>query len=351
MTFPTYHYSQSSSRQYEIFLPSAGRWPWTKSKPQFADSLRFAEENLAEGRVEIVRDLLNDDVSLWKTVLRKLQEGQDTVNSMISALEHIQIIHSSTHNTDIQRSELYVEAISGDLANSAMIRDTLLSIKKMPSDRLDNLLSQISGFADTELSGLHNQLRRLVKGLGSNGKALKSEHDVRHQTLRTTVVAQRVELSKQKSLLSRDDAAYSKIVNSVHNVLQSYLSRTSIDPSTLFLHEIFIYDLRSPHRDVFTAKPRFAIERALSAPHDYLGCSCCKASDQGLSSTQPPTAILYQLYLESGALINIFDLWSAFYAIVGREEDDDGDDEDEQKTLYVFHQPLLLLRWKIVMHG
>lgn len=316
-----------------------------KYRRQRANSLRFAEENLVESRVETVRDLLNDDAFLWNTVLQKLQQGQDSMNNMISALERIQIICSHTHKTDIQRSELYVKAMSGELANSAMIRDALLSLKKMPSDRLDDLLSKVSGVADAELSGLHDQLRRLVKGVGSNGKTLRSEHDVRHETLRTTVVAQKVELSKQKSSLSKDDAIYSRIVNSVHDVLQSYISSNLINPSTLFLHEIFLYDLRSPHRDVFTAKPRFAIERALSAPQDYLGCTCCKASDQGLSSTQPPTAILYQLYLESGALINIFDLWSAFYAIVGREEDDgEESDDDEQKTLYVFHYPLLLLR-------
>ena len=41
-----------------------------------------------------------------------------------------------------------------------------------------------------------------------------------------------------------------------------------------------------------------------------------------LSSTQPATAILYQLYLESGSLVNASDLWSAFNAIVGEEEDE-----------------------------
>ena len=263
----------------------------------------------------------------------KVQEGQATMNNLISALEHVRIIHSSAHKTDIQRSELYVKAMSGDLASSAMIRDALLSVKKMSSDKLDDLLSKVSGVIDPALSDLHNQLQRLVEGLGSDGKALRSEHDVRRATLRTTVVAQRVELSKQRSSLSKDDAAYSEIVNSVHDALQNYFSRTLINPSTLFLHEIFLYDLRSPHRDVFTAKPRFAIERALSAPRDYLGCTCCKPSVQGLSPTQPPTAILYQLYLESGALINVYDLWSAFYAILGQEEDDD--DDDEPRVLYV----------------
>ena len=34
----------------------------------------------------------------------------------------------------------------------------------------------------------------------------------------------------------------------------------------------------------------------------------------------PVTSILYKLYLESGPLINTFDLWSAFYSIIGGEE-------------------------------
>ena len=295
----------------------------------------------------MVRDLLADDSSLWKTVLEQFKEGQTTMETLIRTLEHVETIHLCTHsNTCLTRSDLYVRAMAGELASSALIRDVLLSIKKMTSDSLDDLLRSISSIADMELSDLHNQLRKLLNTLSSNGRPLRSEHDVRHQTLRTTVVAQKVELSKQKSSLSKDDATYSKIVNSVHDVLQSYFTRTLINPQHLFLYEVFIYDLKSPHRDVFTAKPRFAVERALSTPHDYLGCECCKALGEGLSPSQPPTAILYQLYLESGALINIFDLWSAFHAIVGQESDND---EDQQKALYVLlhenplHQPCNLV--------
>jgi origin recognition complex subunit 3 len=47
-----------------------------------------------------------------------------------------------------------------------------------------------------------------------------------------------------------------------------------------------------------------------------------------LSSTQPATAIVYQMYLESGTLINVTDLWSAFNAIAG-----DGTEENEPKTM------------------
>lgn len=300
-------------------------------------SYRYAQDQMDKGELEMVQNLLDDDAILLELVLQQLTHGQEAMNALILAAGHIEILRACLNSKpDIKRSQLYVRAMSGELAGSPTIRELLLSIKKLPSNSLDELLSQIPELEGQQLSDLHKQLRKLLKTTSNHGNPLRSEHDVRRETLRTTVVAQKVELSKQRSSLSKDDAAYSKIVNGVHDVLQSYFTRTLITPQNLFLHEVFIYDLKSPHRDVFTAKPRFAIERALSAPHDYLGCTCCNATEEGLSSTQPQTAILYQLYLESGALINVFDLWSAFYAMVGQE---DGDESEERKVLYVFMFP------------
>lgn len=59
-----------------------------------------------------------------------------------------------------------------------------------------------------------------------------------------------------------------------------------------------------------------------------------KYSQEGLGATQPPTALLYQLYLESGPLINTYDLWSAFLAVVGEQHN------DEQTTMAYFFQGL-----------
>ena len=133
--------------------------------------------------------------------------------------------------------------------------------------------------------------------------------------------------------------SYSNLLDELTDLLEEYLKFEN--PLDQFLHEIWIYDSKSPYREVFTPKPRHAIERALSVPHDYLGCTCCKASEEGLSSSQPPTAILYQLYLETGSLINVFDLWSAFYAIVGGE---DGVDCDERNALVLFYKALADLK-------
>ena len=229
-------------------------------------------------------------------------------------------------------SELYIKAMYGELAESAIKRDTLLLCRKMPSDSMIDLLSKLSKYDLPGISKVHEDLRNLTNDIDNEATPLRSEHDIHHNSLRTTIVAQKVSLSKQSSTLSKQDLAYSKIVSSVDTTLQDLFQTSLINPKDLFLHEVLIYDSKSPHRDVFTPKPRFAIERALSSPHDYLGCSCCEGAENGLSATQPATAILYQLYLESGALINTSDLWSAFYAVVGIEDAED-EDADQQRAL------------------
>jgi origin recognition complex subunit 3 len=214
----------------------------------------------------------------------------------------------------------------------------MLSIKKISSDKLTQLLPSLEDIdhahfnSSLNIAKYQNELQQLVAS-NTDSTPLRSQHDVRNENMRTTVVAQKVLLSKHKATLSEKDKAYSDLVNRFHHELEAYLESALIDPRQLFLSEILMYDLTSPHTEVFQPRPRFAIERALSAPHDYLGCECCGIDgDQGgegrLSTTQPATAILYQLYLESGALINVSDLWSAFNAMVGDE-----DEESQSQTM------------------
>jgi origin recognition complex subunit 3 len=295
------------------------------------------EKLLDEGQLEIVRSLLEDD-SLLSILMSHLSYCRGAANRLLNATEILEVSRGCLQGrSSISRSELYVKAVSGELNGSVIVRDLLLSIKKMPSDALSSLLGRLLIHAgdDEALRGLlvvNSNLQTLINSGHAQGQQLRSEHDIRHETLRTTVIAQKVEISVQKSALSKQDSAYSKFVNQAHDILEDYFSTNLINPQDIFLHEVFFYDLKSPHRDVFTPKPRFAIERALSAPHDYLGCSCCGADGEALESTQPPTAVLYQLYQESGALVNVFDLWTAFYAVIGGEG---GEDCDESNAMWV----------------
>ena len=284
----------------------------------------FAEDLLEGKDFEFLCRLLDDDSFLHELIVQQLNQGQEALGGLVNGLEIIDMIQTCIPSrTPTPWSELYVKAMSGELLSSTILRDLLLSVKKLTSDGLSAMIDKLSAFSSLSISKSRQDLAKLIGQSEDGAVPLRSVHDIRHESLRTTVVAQKVELSKQKSNLSKQDAAYSRIVNDVDTTLREFFSGSLINPQELLLHESFIYDLKSPYRDVFTPKPRFAIERALSCPHDYLGCSCCHASDNGLSPTQPPTAILYQLYLESGALINISDLWSAFQTIVGGDQQED----------------------------
>jgi origin recognition complex subunit 3 len=84
--------------------------------------------------------------------------------------------------------------------------------------------------------------------------------------------------------------------------------------SDLFLTEAILTTSRAPLASAFNPKPRFAIERALSSPADYLGCECCTS----MHATEP-TIVLYRLLGEAGREVNVMDLWTTFK---GRVMDD-----------------------------
>ena len=290
------------------------------------------ESLIHERDYDTVRNLLDDDENLNDLLMEGLGNSQEAIRQLILAVNALNRIQStSNHKMKVVWSQLYVRAMSGDLLPSTMLEESLSSLKKLPSDAMHDLLNDLSEFArEHELRSLLKDLNKLINSLDDPTTPLRSQYDVHHETMRTTVIAQKVSLSKNTSNLSAQDAAYTKLVDRIFTELQTYFENTLIDPQDLFLNEILIYDSKSPHRDVFNPRPRHAIERALSSPHDYLGCECCSGAEEGLSSTQPATAILYKLYLESGSVINTADLWSAFWTIVGDEEVEDEDAERER---------------------
>lgn len=287
---------------------------------------------IEERDCDTVRDLLDDDESLNELMMHKLISTRKALEELVSAVEALYRTQSSpTCKTITAWSEMYVQAMSGELFESTLFEEILNSVKKMPSDIMHGLLHDLGGiFHDEDLAKVIIDLDKLTSSLDEPEVPLRSQYDVHHETLRTTVVAQKVSLGKNTSTLSAQDAAYTKIVDRTFSELQKRFGWALINPQNLFLSEALIYDSKSPHREVFTPRPRFAIERALSSPHDYLGCECCGGVESGLSATQPATAILYQLCLESGSVINTADLWSAFLNIVGTEGSKDEEAERER---------------------
>lgn len=300
--------------------------------------LRHAEEELDRNNFETVKLLLNDDEFLRDTVIAEIKRGRTLLKSVVATVDLVSSLQLCV-NTKSSESwpAIYTKAMAGELRNSVTIKDILLAVRKLSSDSMCNMLDQLADSPLRGISTLRDDLGRLESEKDTTDP-LRSEHDTHHRSVRATVVAHKVELSKHVSSLSEHDLSYSKLVNGVDSVLRDYFQETLITPQDLFLHEVLMYDFKSPHRDVFAPKPRYSIERALSSPRDYLGCSCCKGAQHGLSSTHPATSVLYQLYLESGALINISDLWSAFYTIIGSEDAVD-EDAEQERALYVVLTP------------
>lgn len=271
-------------------------------------------------------------------------------------------------------TSLYMHAVSDGLDLSAKAVGVVDGIRRMQAGHLaavvENMISLIG--PETTHGGADNMFRRLASVLAvvlddirklqqraeASGTSLRSKYHTQSRVLRTTVVAQKVQLSRDTAALSEDDKAFSKLVDTLTDALTEHLACEA--PRELFLHEAWLYDYESPHRDIFVPAPGAALERALSRPHDYLACSCCSTTPAGgLASTMPATSILYHLYKEAGLLVNVADLWTAFSAMVVADESAAGEDDgsandkrggggaqgcDERIALVLFYRGLAELR-------
>ena len=280
--------------------------------------------------LDTARRLLHENTFLHEQIEQGIKKGIKDLESLIAAVELIATIQVSleVRATD-SWCNLYTQAMAGQLKESPIVKDTLLAVRKSSSDIMAKMLEDLAHSPLPDRLVLLDEVCQM-QSEKEGTEPLRSKHDTNHAGLRTTIVSHKVELSKQTASLSKQDLLYSEFVNRVEAMLNHYLQDALITPRELFLHEILIYDFRSPHREVFAPKPRHSVERALSLPRDYLGCDCCKGTQHGLSATHPVTSILYQLFLESGAIINTSDLWSAFNTIVGSEENEDEDAEQER---------------------
>lgn len=316
----------------------------------------FASRLLQEGATKRLRHLLDSDQALFAFTQEAVVSGRQALADAVTATEIVRVAQKILPNTSVTaKSKLYIQVMSNNLLGSPLIRTVLLSIRKAPSNITLEILQSIAALdvhedVKAQAAEIESELEELIQGQGNSKQPLRSEDDVKNSTMRTTVVAQKVELSKQKSALSKQDTAYTAIVRRLSDLLESYLGARLVSPGELVFHEIFMYDLRSPYREVFTPRPRHAIERALAAPHDYLDCECCapragEAEEGNLSASQPATAVLYQLYLESGTLINASDLWQAFQAVMG---DALG---DEHQAMALFQRALAELRYMGLVKG
>uniref|UniRef100_A0A0D2X8G7 Uncharacterized protein n=1 Tax=Fusarium oxysporum (strain Fo5176) TaxID=660025 RepID=A0A0D2X8G7_FUSOF len=317
----------------------------------FRENVEQAVESGILDNVQYAKGLLENDEFLVMRVQDSLARRQESVEDFLRSL----LILGETESQDIEFSRAYAEALDEGVSITENSR-AIESVRRMDVGELLVMLRKVVSilqkgdcglllgpatkqtdleFRDALTRQLVN-LEELQSKAEEQGITLRSKYSGQSKVMRTTVIAQRVQLSQDSAALTDEDKQLTQAIDDLTGLLVTHVQ--FVRPRSLLLSESWLYDSRAPSRDVFVPRPRAVLERGLTRPHDYLSCSCCKPGDGETPATLPATALLYRLYTETGSLINVADLWAAFSALVSEEE------TDERKSLVMFYRALAELR-------
>jgi len=298
-----------------------------RNLPSFMSSMEY---KIDHGQAAEVKQLLESDGYLYDFVRASIDDGHTSCQNILDAArlyqELLTIVTSQVSSSAIDNM---LRAMSGSLQTTSEYKNLCMLLRCSNPEVLRQCLNVATSSRDDSLANFAQPALNSLSSLLQDRQDGSAPLSISSSSLRTAVVAKKIELRRSSSQLTKSDSAFSEILSGLTDALEDYFDRTLIQPKSLVLHELFLFDLKSPSRQVFAPKPRFVIERALSTPHDYLACDCCAPDADvdrdaiSLSSSQPATAILYQFYLESGALINICDLRDAFATLVGETIEDE----------------------------
>lgn len=339
-----------------------------RNTPSFRKHVEAAIESGTADNLQHARSLLEDDTYLVSRVKAGIEERGAWMDERLRSLLMLEAL-GAQHGAF---SRAYVDAMSDGVPMSEH-SSMVASVRRMGMGELATAIQRIltllregephlglapyAGQDDELQAKLEEQLtalQQLMAHAEAEGLTVRSQYSGQSKVMRTTVIAQRVQLSHHSATLKDEDKKFTDIIDAVTGLLSTRNDDTT--PGVKLLSESWVYESRAPSKDVFVPRPRVVFERSLSRPHDYLACECCKGEHDGLQATLPATAILYQMYQETGNLINVADLWSAFYALVsGRNEqageqagedamEEDEEEEKEREALVMFYRALAELR-------
>lgn len=301
------------------------------------------------------RSLIEDDAYLLEEVRAGYGRRQAWADRFLRSL----LILQSAGALRGSFSRAYVEGMIDGAFLSPHHPKLVPCIRRMTPDQLCTLLQQVIAIFNVGDASLHldpttdEHDAQLVASLESKleeleqlrAQALQARIDLRSKysghgkVVRTTVIAQKVQLSQDSAALRDEDNKLTDIIDYVTSSLSTHYPDTN--PHSVLFAECWLYSSKSPSREVFVPRSRAAIERSLERPHDYLGLSYPKPDDgkESDAAQLPPASLLYRLYLDCGSLINVADLWTAFHGLLSQ-----GDGTDERKILLMFYRGLAELR-------
>ncbi|RPA81333.1 hypothetical protein BJ508DRAFT_414781 [Ascobolus immersus RN42] len=332
---------------------------------------RLVEHHLSKKETHVVRLLLSDDDYLKTRIHHTLIRSQEHALQASLIISIFKTARSFTYVSSMPLPplpELHIKLLTGTFHNSSTVREFLMAVKKLNSHKLTDFLRTLT--TQYPKSPLSEELVKYLAGLETLLRDLPSH--ARSIPLQLPTSSRLVPApSTPSDALGEKTVLFNHIISQVHTTLQNFFSSQSIllrDTNGTgiengFLSEVICYDWVSPSRECFMPNIRGVVEGAIFNPKDWLPCECCpgddesdeesededgaenedgkesrkRKKDQGemgvLSATQPATTVLYRLYCESGALINMYDLWQAFWSIVGGDDDEEEESQDGEKGM------------------
>ncbi|KIX01773.1 uncharacterized protein Z518_09500 [Rhinocladiella mackenziei CBS 650.93] len=329
------------------------------------------------------RTLLTSDETLQTAAVEAIETGQQRLRSGLAAIDTLQKIYHDLLKLDalttlesetrllaylpnLTQSEIY-EAIETTMAERTSAVDSKLFITgacQILSDLRNWQPIETHAF-DTEIPTL-NDISAALEGDDNDDATFADENSPikAFQTLLANYLTART-LFSSATALAADDASASPSTPNPFN-------------TTTFMGESYTYNLKYPLFAILHARARYAHERALTRPADYLGCDCCTiAKNPGSTATLhldasslPPTSLLLRMLNEAGNVVNVCDLWEAYRDRISPtlragqpkgtpNDDNNGDDADadadaadgngleeatERKALALFYRSLAELR-------
>lgn len=232
--------------------------------------------------------LLDNDLQALIIVAGQVQGSYDKIVWLGGALKILECLAELLRGEipTLTYSSMYIKALKGVLKDSTFYRDALLQMKRLDSKGLQTILSLAAGvlfrmppsaweISPDSFADILEELEKLVY----EDPEFRLEHNIISPSIihepSTPSKNNRQPSSRGQAAPSQKEEIYLKLLAQAHEMLQNYLEKALISMQEIPFHEILFYDQRIPHRDALNPRPRFALERALSSPHDYLNCRCC----------------------------------------------------------------------------
>ncbi|KAJ3189436.1 Origin recognition complex subunit 3 [Gaertneriomyces sp. JEL0708] len=285
-------------------------------------SFKVHVERLVETDPDRVAALLLHDPSLKQWIVESMQELQEYHIRYGAALSCLEALQDAVKSPSFKRPQrtLHLLGLREEVADSEKCLTTdiksfleawlkILAGTNLCQDEcttIDGLLAGIDDFVDSDSDSDDQRRGRVV------APVVRSKR--RTNTSRRTAVVELV-----------DKGSWEEVMKKISDFFRCFLRKAMKRYADLPLHELQYFANASRVRKAFHPQPRAAVQTALGQTRHYLKCDCCvqtSNTDGVILHTQNDISIAYKLYLECGRMINLYDWFVAFGAVVEKERED-----------------------------